>query len=134
MILGRTPIRVCAIVALGAVTAWGCAAPPPEIRPPSTTQMALIGVSKGTLLNCAGPPLREIQSGETTVLTYHRDAPAIEESFTGSKSSVSRIHHSCTARLLLTKDTVDGVEYDSEPATFAAEDHCDEIFSACMSP
>ena len=134
MTLEKTSARVCTVVALGCAATLGCAAPAAEIRAPSATQQALIGLSKATLLNCAGAPLREIQNGESTVLIYHKDAPVIENSFMGSKSSVSRTHHSCTARLVLTKDVVEGIEYDSEPATYAAEDHCDEIFSACSAP
>lgn len=91
----------------------------------------LIGKSKQDLLACAGSPLREIPVGGGIVLKYYKEAPMFEESFVGSKGSISGIHHGCWASISISEDRVIGVEYRSVPSPGIADDHCDEIFETC---
>ncbi len=122
------------LVSILSITAWlmlgSCATAPPQQRSPIAT--ALLGKTKQELVTCAGAPLKEFAQGDATVLTYYKEAPELEESFMGSKSSLRFEHrHGCRARISLREDRVEGIEYESVPATFSSEDHCDEIFQAC---
>ena len=72
--------------------------------------------------------------GDLTVLRYYKEAFQFEESFSGSKSSVARLHHGCWASLVLKHDRVEGVQYDSIPSSHMEDDHCDEIFAQCVGP
>ena len=113
----------------------GCTTTPPEsTTPPSPTQKALIGKSKAELLACTGVQPQERTVGDLTVLKYYKEASILEESFSGSKSSVARLHHGCWASLVLKNDRVEGVQYDSIPSGHMEDDHCDEIFAQCVGP
>ena len=64
-------------------------------------------------------------------LKYYREASMFEESFVGSKGSIPRTHHGCSARISIVENRVIGVEYVSDPMPEMADDHCDEIFENC---
>lgn len=124
------PYRIVQVfIMVGAVGLIGCAASQPTA--PSPMGKALLGKSKQEVLACAGNPLEETKMGEETVLTYYKEAPMLEESFSSSKGSSSGVHHGCWARLLMGEDRVVGVEYRSVPLSVDAMDHCEEIFHAC---
>ncbi len=108
----------------------GCQ-PAPKAEP-SATQAGLIGKTKQELLACAGAPRSEAHQGQQTVLIYHKDAPAFDQSFFGSKASVGAVHHECTALLTFKDDQVVTVEYRPEPPSVAGEDHCEAIFYNCV--
>lgn len=111
----------------------GCASTPSQkITPPSPTQKALIGKTKNDLMSCIPVPPQERVVGDLTLLKYYKEASLLEESFPGTKSSVARIHHGCWATLMLKDDRVEGVQYESIPATYKDDEHCDEIFVQCV--
>jgi len=113
----------------------GCSTTPSEsTTPPSPTQKALIGKTKAELLACATGQPEARTVGELTVLRYYKEASQFEESFSGTKSSVARLHHGCWASLVLKHDRVEGVQYDSIPSSHIEDDHCDEIFAQCVGP
>src|SRR5215472_3216238 len=114
--------------------ASGCASPPKEMPAPSVTQKALIGKTKAELLACATGQPKTRTVCDLTVLRYYKEAFQFEESFSGSKSSVARLHHGCWASLVLKHDRVEGVQYDSIPSSHIEDDHCDEIFAQCVGP
>ena len=126
--------RDVVLVSILAVLAWlqvsGCATPTTEKSYP--VQQALIGKSRQVVLSCAGQPLGETTSGKAAVLTYYKEAPMLEESFMGTKGSMPRAHHGCRAKVTLENDKVVSVTYQSVPSSFAAEDHCEEIFENCV--
>ena len=93
---------------------------------------ALLGKSKQELVACAGNPLEETKTAEGTVLTYYKEAPMFEESFSLSKGSTAGAHHGCWAHLLVEDNRVVGVEYRSAPRSVDATDHCEEIFHTCV--
>ena len=99
---------------------------------PSPTQKALIGKSRQELMACTAVQPQESIVGDLTVLKYYKEASQFEESFSGTKSSVARIHHGCWATLGLKKDRVEGVQYDPVPSSYKGDDHCDEIFVNCV--
>jgi len=113
------------------IAVWliGCAASQPI--EPKPIGKGLLGKSKQELVACAGSPLQETKTGEGTVLSYYKEAPMFEESFSHSKGSRSGAHHGCWAYLLMGDDRVVGVEYRSVPRSVAATDHCEEIFHIC---
>ena len=113
------------------IAVWliGCAAP--QSTAPSPIGKALLGKSKQELIACAGNPLQETKTDEGTVLSYYKEAPMFEESFSHSKGSQPGAHHGCWALLLMGDDRVVGVEYRSVPRSVAAMDHCEEIFHIC---
>ena len=108
----------------------GCATAAPDKSYPA--QQALIGKPRQVVLSCAGQPLGETTSGQAVVLTYYKESPMLEESFMGTKGSVPRAHHGCRAKVTLKDDKVVDVTYQSVPSSFAAEDHCEEIFENCV--
>ena len=110
----------------------GCNKTVPEIIPPSSTQKALIGKTKKDLMACTTVEPEVRTTGDLTVLRYYKEASVLEESFAASKSSVARIHHGCWVTLGLINDRVEGVQYDSVPASYRHEGHCDEIFASCV--
>jgi hypothetical protein len=121
-----------AIVGMVMALVWigeGCTTPAHDPR--SQIATALLGKTKNELVNCAGKPLQELVQRDVTVLIYYKDAPELESSFMGSKSGMLRKRHGCRARIVLTNDRVEGIEYESVPETFGGEDHCDEIFQGC---
>ena len=121
---------ISALVVCIAVWLIGCAASQPI--EPNPIGKALLGKSKQELVSCAGNPLEETKTDEGTVLTYYKEAPMLEESFSSSKGSRSGVHHGCWAHLLMGDDHVVGVEYRSVPLSVDATDHCEEIFHTCV--
>ena len=121
---------ISALVVCTAVWLVGCAASQPI--EPNPIGKALLGKSKQDLVSCAGSPLQETKTVEGTVLTYYKEAPMFEESFSSSKGSRSGVHHGCWAHLLMGDDRVVGVEYRSAPPSVHATDHCEEIFHTCI--
>jgi hypothetical protein len=126
-----TPYRILDfLLMVGFVGLIGCAASQPI--EPNPTGKALLGKSKQELLACAGNPLEETKTAEGIVLSYYKEAPMFEESYSLSKGSRSGAHHGCWAHLLMGDDRVVGVEYRSAPWSVDATDHCEEIFHTCV--
>ena len=121
---------ISALVLCIAIGLIGCAASQPIA--PSPIGKGLLGKSKQELVACAGNPLQEMKMVEGTVLTYYKEAPMFDESFSLSKGSTSGVHHGCWAHLLLEEDRVVGVEYKSVPRLVSATDHCEEMFHTCV--
>ena len=119
-----------ALVLCIAVWLIGCAGSQPI--EPNPIGKALLGKSKQDLVSCAGNPLQETKTAEGTVLSYYKEAPMFEESYSLSKGSTSGAHHGCWAHLLMRDDRVVGVEYRSAPRSVDAADHCEEIFHSCV--
>ena len=118
------------LIMVGYVWLIGCAASQPI--EPFPMGNALLGKSKQELISCAGNPLQETKAVEGTILTYYKEAPIFEESFSFSKGSRSGVHHGCWVYLLMGEDHVVGVEYKSVPQSVDATDHCEEIFHTCV--
>ena len=118
------------LLIVGFVGLTGCASS--QQIAPSPAGKALLGKSKQELLACAGNPLQETKTTEGAILTYYKEAPMFEESFSLSKGSTSGAHHGCWAHLLMRDDRVVGVEYRSAPRSVDAADHCEEIFHSCV--
>src|SRR5437016_12576185 len=93
---------ISALVLCIAVWLIGCAASQPI--EPNPIGKALLGKSKQALVACAGNPLAETKTAEGTVLTYYKEAPRFEESFSFSKVSRSGAHPGSWAALLLCSD------------------------------
>ena len=126
-----TPLLILeSLMMVGFVWLIGCAASQPI--EPSPIGKALLGKSKQELISCAGNPLRETKTAEGTVLTYYKEAPMFEESSSLSKGSRSGVHHGCWAHLLMGDDRVVGIEYRSVPRSVDANNHCEDIFHACV--
>ena len=121
---------ISALVLCIAIGLIGCAEA--QLIAPSPIGEALLGKSKHELVACAGNPLQEMKTAGGTVLTYYKEAPIFDESFSLSKGSTSGVHHGCWAHLLLDDDRVVGVEYKSVPQSVSATDHCEEIFHTCV--
>lgn len=121
---------ISALVLCIAIWLIGCAASQPIA--PNPIGKALLGKSKQELVSCAGNPLEETKTAEGPVLTYYKEAPIFEESFSLSKGSTSGVHHGCWAHLLMEDDRVVGVEYRSVPRSIDSTDHCEEIFHTCI--
>ncbi len=132
-LLARSGYGLAVPLMLAIVGLSGCATTVREATPPSPTQRALIGKTKQELKACALVKPEESVTGDLTILRYYKEASILEESFSGSKSSVPRIHHGCWATLGLKNDRVEGVRYDSVPSSYEDEDHCDEIFRNCLA-
>jgi hypothetical protein len=118
------------LLMVGFVGLVGCAASQPI--EPNPTGKALLGKSKQELVACAGRPLKETKTAEGTVLSYYKEAPMSEESYSLSKSSTSGVHHGCWTHLLMEDNLVVGVEYRSVPQSVDSTDHCEEIFHTCV--
>jgi len=113
----------------------GCTTTPSETTTlPSPTQKALIGKTKAELLACTTGQPEERRVGDLTVLKYYKEASQFEESFSGTKSSVARLHHGCWATLGLKNDRVEAIQYNPVPSSYKGDDHCDEIFEHCVGP
>ncbi len=110
----------------------GCTTLHRDITPSSPVQKALIGKTRQELKACALVQPEVSTKDDLTILRYYKEASILEESFSGSKSSIPRIHHGCWASLVLKNDRVEGVQYDSVPSSYEDEDHCDEIFRNCV--
>ena len=124
-------IRAISVLVL-CIAVWliGCAASQPI--EPNPIGKALLGKSKQELVACAGKPVQEMKTAGGTVLTFYKEAPMFEESFSLSKGSTSGVHHGCWAHLLMEEDRVVGVEYRSVPSSVDSTDHCEEIFHTCV--
>ena len=118
------------LLIVGFVGLTGCASS--QQIAPSPVGKALLGKSKQELLACAGNPLQETKTTEGAILTYYKEAPMFEESFSLSKGSTSGAHHGCWAHLLVEDNRVVGVEYRSAPRSVDSTDHCEEIFHTCV--
>lgn len=102
-----------------------------QVTPALPNRDATIGKTKGSLLACAGQPIREAVTDHSTVLLYYKEAPMLEESFPASKGSFARAHHGCWASVLLEGDRVTDIGYRSVPSSSDALDHCEAIFEGC---
>ena len=113
----------------------GCAEVSPNASEPFPAQRALVGATEQALLACAGQPVIRRTKGEEVLLVYYREASQFEESFGGSKGSFARIHHGCRASITLEQDRVIGIRYQGEPRSDQDQDqdHCEQIFEACVS-
>ena len=118
---------------VGLLALAGCAEVIPESSDPTPAQRAMLGMTKQALLACAGPPVIERTKGDEVLFVYYREASQFEESFGGSKSSFPRIHHGCRASITLEQDHVIGIRYQGEPRSDQDQDHCEQIFDACVS-
>ena len=95
-------------------------------------QRALIGKTRPEVMACAGRPINERTADGLVLWVYYKEASLLEESFPGSKSSYSKVHHGCRATVVLEQDRVTDVLYESEPISYQDEDHCEEIFQPCI--
>lgn len=116
-------------VILGFCYLSGCALPERVTVLPNRD--ATIGITKATLLQCAGQPIREEGQNQSAIFRYYKEAPMMEESFPGTKGSFPRPHHGCWASVLLEGDRVTDIGYRSVPPSIDAFDHCEAIFQAC---
>ncbi len=116
-----------------ALVLWlsGCAGVPP-VTEGYPSQSAMPGKTKAQLLACAGPPTRQGSDGALTLLRYYREAPMLEESVVGSKSSHAGLHHGCWATVVLRGDRIEAVHYRFVPDSVDASDDCEEIFADCQ--
>lgn len=94
-------------------------------------QQGLRGKSKQEVLACAGAPLQERAEGPLTTLRYYQEAPLLEESMVGSKSSRPTVHHGCWATVFLQNERVDQVHYRFVPSSVDASNDCEAIFANC---
>lgn len=94
-------------------------------------QQRLQGKTKQEVLTCAGAPLQERAEGTLTTLRYYKEAPLLEESMVGSKSSRPTVHQGCWATVLLRNERVDQVGYRFVPNSVDASNDCEEIFANC---
>jgi len=92
----------------------------------------LLGKSKADIIRCAGVPLRDEHEQGLNILTYYKEASMLDEAFPLAKSSFSKLHHGCWARLGMHNDDVVGVEYVARPASYENVHHCEEIFEHCQ--
>ncbi|WP_455388234.1 hypothetical protein [Petrachloros mirabilis] len=129
----RWKLRLVSTCLWGA-TVTGCVEALPNGSVDHSDQQALIGKTKQELLACAGKPVGEKTQDDLTVLTYYKEASLLEESFPESRSSFSKVHHGCRATVVLQRDRINEVRYESVPSSYQDEDHCVEIFERCTSP
>ena len=126
------------LVVVGALLATGwlglttCAPLPSTVPAPPSIAKALIGKTKKELLACASGAADERTRGDVTVLVFYKEAPLLEESFAGSKSSVPLIHHGCMAHAHLKAGRVENIHYHAVPPNYPDYDHCDAIFASCL--
>lgn len=124
------PSLIVSIVTLmGLCYLAGCATP--KLEPVLPNRDATIGKTKEALLQCAGQPIREAVQNHNVIFLYYKEAPMLQESFSGSKGSFPRPHHGCWASVLLEDDRVTDIGYRSVPRTIDALDHCEAIFETC---
>ena len=129
----RLPWQSIDVLLWVAIVLTGCSTVASKSDNESPTQRALIGKSGQAIRTCAGPPLNERTVEGKLLWSYYKEASQFEESFFGSKSSYSMVHHGCWATLMFDDDQVVGVTYESEPASYQDDDHCEEIFQACIA-
>jgi|SRR5581483_3202386 len=119
------------IAGLMAVALAGCSSVPESKDKDALVRVRLVGQTREAVFACAGPPLRERMQQTLTILRYYREAPLLEESFSGTKGSLPRYHHGCWAELVVKDNRIADVHYVSVPANVDSSDHCDEIFGNC---
>jgi hypothetical protein len=104
----------------------------PPITDGYPLQESLKKKSKGEVLLCAGPPVREWTDGDFTMLRYYREAPILEESMVSSKASRPTAHHGCWATVTIRHEQIERVHYRFVPPSVDASNDCEEIFSRCQ--
>ena len=121
---------VLPVVSMIFVLVSGCVSGPPETKTDNPTAKRLVGKTRADILQCAGPPTREVPHEHGVIFRYYKEAPMFEESRPFLKGSIAQEHHGCWASLLVEKDEVTGVEF--RPVPEATEyDHCESIFLLC---
>jgi hypothetical protein len=110
----------------------GCVSGPPEMKSDNPTAKRLVGKTRTELLQCAGPPIREVPYAHGVIFRYYREAPMFEESSPFLKGSIANEHHGCWASLLFEQDEVTGIEFRPVPEGGQFDDHCEEIFVGCL--
>ena len=120
---------ISALVLCIAIGLIGCAASQPIA--PSPIGIACLGRVNTNSSLALVTLFQEMKTAGGTVLTYYKEAPIFDESFSLSKGSTSGVHHGCWAHLLLDDDRVVGVEYKSVPRSVSATDHCEESSYLC---
>jgi hypothetical protein len=110
----------------------GCALVSPMVPAPPAVEKALIGKTKQEVLACASGAADERAMRDVTVLVFYKEAPLLEESFPGSKSSMPLVHHGCMAHAHLQDGRVQAIHYHAVPPTYPDYGHCDEIFASCL--
>jgi hypothetical protein len=118
---------------VGLLALTGCAEVSPEDAGPTPAQRALLGMTKQSLVACAGPPAVVRTRDDQVLYVYYREASQLDESFGGSKSSFAREHHGCRASITLQEDQVIGIRYQGEPSPHRDQDECEEIFRSCVA-
>ena len=121
-------LRAAAVIG---VLLGGCVSGPPETQTDTPTAKRLLGTTRAALLECAGPPAKEVPYAHGVIFRYYKEAPMFEESRPFLKGSIADEHHGCWASLLLESDEVTGVEFRTIPEG-TEYDHCEEIFVRCM--
>jgi len=128
---GEVAMYVALIVSLMGVLLLGCASSPSQYTLESTAQK-LIGKRQADLLQCAGPPLKQISAGQGVILRYYKEAAMFEESRPFLKGSQPGIHHGCWVSVLIEDDQVVGIEFQTVPEEAEKYgDECEEIFQGC---
>ena len=118
-------------VIITAILGMSCSAIDPPEQSAIQRQHKLMGKTTQEVLACAGAPIREYEQSDTAELVYYQEASLLEESFPGSKGSVSKTHHGCRANVQFKGGRLTGVRYQSVPSAYHDEDHCDDIFKSC---
>jgi len=109
----------------------GCASGPLE-KSDNRTAQRLIGKTETSILQCAGPPVKEITYGDGKILRYYKEASMFEESRPMLKGSQPGIHHGCWASLLVENGQITGVEFRTVPEGAEKEDdECEATFANC---
>ncbi len=115
---------------VGLLSLASCSTPALVGEYPNQQQMR--GLSKSSILQCAGLPKKEFTDGTRTLLRYYREAPILEESRPVGKGSFATVRHGCWATVVLTDDRVVDLQYRFVPPTFDASNDCEDIFEPCV--
>src|SRR5215217_1035811 len=117
------------LVSLSALMA--CSAPETTVILPNRD--ASIGMTADALRQCAGSPRHETKkNGNVTVLSYYKEAPILQQSFSGARSSISRLSlHACWVTARVEQETVKEISYRSVPQTIDASMYCEAILKPC---
>lgn len=123
-------MRSVLIVVAATMAVVGCTRPEPK-QPP------IIGMSRDSLLACAGIPARTMQSGATEFWEYQLIG---DTEFTGGPRNVTADTPSCTARVSLINGAVATVALQSRGNTVSVEGaligedmFCRPIFKKCLA-
>ena len=94
---------------------------------------ASIGMTADALRQCAGSPSHETKkNGDVTILSYYKEAPILQQSFPGPRSSISRLSlHACWVTARVEQETVQEISYRSVPQTIDASMYCEAILEPC---